>query len=174
MDGNAWRNADSFPPRCCGNRFYVHADEAGNENIPQEVRARNQRFHRLLGVDMVRQYFNRHEQVRMERDGTGTRCSNQDCGWLVPERFTGVQGRRDSEVVCHNCRQVTCTVCEGRAHRTRYQERCPGPRRTTEDQQRAEAEADEQFLRLRREQRWQTCPTCEWTVERNNGCNLIE
>ncbi|KAK1776809.1 hypothetical protein QBC45DRAFT_394843 [Copromyces sp. CBS 386.78] len=169
MDGNVWRNADSFPPTCCGNRFYIH-----DENISREVRARNQRFHRLLGVDMVRQYFARTEQVRMERGGTGTRCSNQDCGWLVPERFTGVEGRRDTEVVCHNCRQVTCTICEGRAHRTRYQERCPGPRRRTEDQQQAEEQADEQFLRLRREEGWPTCPTCGWTVQKNGGCHLIE
>ncbi|CCC06496.1 hypothetical protein SMACR_04889 [Sordaria macrospora] len=170
MDGNVWRNADRFPPMCCGNHFYNHA----NENPSREVRARNQRFHRLLGVDMIRQYFARTQQVQMERDGAGTRCSNADCGWLVPERFTGVEGRRDTEAVCHNCQQVTCTVCEGRAHRTRYQERCPGPRRRIEDQQQAEAQADEEFLRLRREEGWPTCPTCGWTVQRNGGCNLIK
>ncbi|KAJ4379040.1 hypothetical protein N0V85_008906, partial [Neurospora sp. IMI 360204] len=174
MDGNVWRNADTFPPTCCGNHFYIHANEPGNENPSREVRARNERFHRLLGVDMVRQYIARTEQLRMERENTGTRCSNGDCGWLVPERFTGVEGRRETEVVCHHCRQVTCIICEGRAHRARYQERCPGPRRRTEEQQQSEEQADRQFRQLRQEENWRTCPTCDWTVERDGGCNLVK
>ncbi|KAK3395954.1 hypothetical protein B0T20DRAFT_455738 [Sordaria brevicollis] len=161
MQANVWRNGDTFPPTCCGNRFYIHADDLdldSERGSREEVRARNLRFHRLLGVEMFREYMARVEQ---------------ECGWLVPDRFMGVEGRRDSEVVCHHCRQVTCVVCEGRAHRGRYRERCPGPRRTTEEQRRLEERAEEQFRELRRRELWQTCPTCEATVERNGGCNLI-
>ncbi|KAK3495953.1 hypothetical protein B0T13DRAFT_401803 [Neurospora crassa] len=151
MDGNVWRNADTFPPTCCGNRFYIHANEPGNENPSLEVRARNERFRRLLGVEMIRQYIARTEQ-----------------------RFMGVEGRRETEAVCHHCRQVTCIICEGRAHRTRYQEHCHGHRRRTEEQQQSEEQADRQFRQLRRDEAWRTCPTCDMTVERDGGCNLIK
>ncbi|EGZ76146.1 hypothetical protein NEUTE2DRAFT_53049 [Neurospora tetrasperma FGSC 2509] len=160
----------------CLQSFFSNAMDGnpGNEDPSREVRARNERFRRLLGVEMIRQYIARTEQVRMEREHTGTRCSNVDCGWLVPERFTGVEGRTETEIVCHHCRQVTCTICEGRAHRARYQERCPGHRRRTEEQQQSEEQADRQFRQLRRDEAWRTCPTCDMTVERDGGCNLVK
>ncbi|KAF8637460.1 hypothetical protein AX17_002805 [Amanita inopinata Kibby_2008] len=77
-------------------------------------------------------------------------CCNPRCS-----AFLGSSEGRQEDIVCGECRTVTCTGCKQSAHLS----------------QSCQENADVKKLReMAKQEKWQTCPGCQAIVELNVGC----